>query len=131
MSDRKEVRLHRATPLNQSNKNVINQTPAKARMVVKLFQSRIGGKKMKHRGKKKKSHSRYHRRTGHALSLFKSHAEAIRSMFKVVPLFPKGTCLVDEQLVRRVAVLVDGRITSPPLEVVEIHVRADISIRNC
>lgn len=119
--------------MNQSNKNVINQTPAKARMVVKLFQSRIGGKKMKNRvkKKKKKSHSRYHRRTGHALSLFKSHAEAIRSMFKVVPLFPKSTCLVDEQLVRRVAVLVNGRITSPPLEVVEIHVRADVSIRNC
>lgn len=52
-------------------------------------------------------------------------------MFKVVPLFPKSACLVDEQLVRGVTVLVDGRIASPPLEVVEIHVRANISSRNC
>lgn len=52
-------------------------------------------------------------------------------MLKVVPLFPKSASLVDEQLVGGVAVLVNRRITSPPLEIIEIHVRANVSIHDC
>lgn len=38
--------------------------------------------------------------------------------------------LVDKQLVGWVAVRVDGWVSSHPLEVVEIHVRADVPIHN-